>query len=78
MIRTVIIPRNRTIRIPVSSKYIGKKMEVLLYASDEIEEDIFHVTKGKADRFKGILSEVEADKYHQHLQRARQEWDRNI
>jgi len=53
-------------------------MEVLLYASDEIEEDTFHVTKGKADRFKGILSEVEADKYHQHLQRARQEWDRNI
>jgi hypothetical protein len=31
-----------------------------------------------AARFKGILSAAEADKYHQYLQKARQEWDGNI
>ena len=78
MIRTVITPRDHTICIPVSSDYIGKKLEVLLYASDELEKNALHITKGNAARFKGILTEDEAVKYHQHLQRARQEWDRSI
>ena len=32
----------------------------------------------KASRFKGLLTNEEADKYHQYLQKARQEWERNI
>ena len=31
-----------------------------------------------AARFKDILTDDEADKYHQYLKKARQEWDRNI
>lgn len=31
-----------------------------------------------ASRFKGLLTNEEADKYHKHLKKARSEWDRDI
>ncbi len=34
--------------------------------------------KNGASRFKGLLTNEEADKYHLYLQQARSEWDRDI
>jgi hypothetical protein len=34
--------------------------------------------KNNASRFKGLLTNEEAEKYHQHLKQARSEWDRDI
>ena len=31
-----------------------------------------------ASRFKGLLTDDEAEKYHQYLKKARSEWDRDI
>jgi hypothetical protein len=31
-----------------------------------------------ASRFKGLLTNEEAEKYHQYLKQARSEWDRDI
>ena len=79
MIRTVVTPCDNMISIPVPVDYIGKKLEVLLYAFEEVIEETNHFTCGhSASRFKGLLTDNEADKYHQYLQRARQEWDRSI
>ena len=73
MVRTVIIPNDHTICISIPGNYIGKKVEVLLYASEEIKEDTSQIHKYNAARFKGILTDEEANKYHQYLQKARRE-----
>jgi chloramphenicol O-acetyltransferase len=44
----------------------------------KIKEEIYPATNRNAARFKGLLTEQEAEKYHNYLQTARQEWDRNI
>ncbi len=35
-------------------------------------------SSNNAARFKGLLTEEEADKYHKYLKKVRKEWDRNI
>ena len=79
MIRTVITPCDNMISIQLPGNYIGKKLEVLLYSFEEVKEETVYFTDVRnASRFKGLLTDSEADKYHQYLQKARQEWDRNI
>ena len=78
MLRTIVTPYDNTICISIPSNYVGKKVEVLLYTSEEIKEDTAQVQKCNAARFKGIFTSEEADNYHQYLRKARQEWDRNI
>jgi hypothetical protein len=34
--------------------------------------------KNNASRFKGLLTNEEAEKYHQYIKQARSEWDRDI
>ena len=75
MVRAVITPRNQSISIPIPDNYIGKRLEVLLYASEEVKETL---PIKNASRFKGILTDEEAENYHKYLNNARQEWDRII
>ena len=77
MIKTVVTPRNNNIQLSVPNSYIGKEIEVLLYARDEINEEK-PVKINNAARFKGLLTQEEAEKYHQYLKQARSEWDRDI
>ncbi len=77
MIRTVITPRENTICLSISGNYIGKKVENLLYTSDEVKDET-SIPDNNVARFKGILTGEGSDKYHQYLQKARQEWDRSI
>lgn len=39
MIRTLITPQQQTISILVPQDYIGKQIEILLYAVDELTEE---------------------------------------
>lgn len=57
MIRTILTPRNQTIQLEVPKKYIGKKIEVLLYDIDEINEDE-HLKPGSklSAKYRGMLS----------------------
>jgi hypothetical protein len=58
---------------------VGKKIEVLYYAVDEVmEEEKPPLKANNAARFKGLLTSEEADKYHDHLKQARSEWDRDF
>jgi len=77
MIRTVITPHNNNIQLSVPNSYIGKEIEVLLYAREELSEGKA-INKNNAARFKGLLTGEEAEKYHQYLKQARNEWDRDI
>jgi len=76
MIKTIVIPQNNTLHLSIPSKYIGKEIEVLVYAKDELVEE--KASKGNASRFKGLLTSDEADKFQQHIKQARNQWDRDI
>lgn len=77
MIKTVVIPKDNTLHLSIPNKYVGKEIEVFMYAKDELLEDQTANTKNAA-RFKGLLTNEEADRYHAHLKQARNEWDRDI
>lgn len=77
MIKTVVTPKNNDLHLHVPNSYIGKEIEVLLYAKEELAEEKTTKTNN-AGRFKGLLTNEEADKYHAYLKQARSEWDRDL
>lgn len=77
MIRTIVTPQQQTISIQVPQNYIGKQIEVLLYAVDKlIEEEI--TRPNNAAKYKGIFSKEEGEKFDQYLKEVRSEWDRDF
>jgi hypothetical protein len=79
MIKNILTPQSDTITLSIPSEYIGKKVEVLLYINEELHvEACDNPHRSGVARFKGLLTNSEADKYQQYLQKARQEWDRVI
>jgi len=77
MIRMALVPNQTVVELALPNHYIGKKVELLIYISDEIET-VQSVKPTNAAQFKGILSAEEAKSFNQYLTTARQEWDRNI
>lgn len=77
MIRTVITPQQQNISILVPENYIGEKIEVLLYALDELDAEEKTTTSQNAARYKGIFSKEEGEKFNEYLKQARSEWDRD-
>jgi len=77
MIHTTLIPSQAIVELALPNHYIGKKVEFLIYVSDEIES-LKPVKSTNASQFKGILSVEEAKSFNQYLSTVRQEWDRNI
>lgn len=77
MVRTILTPQQQNITIAVPQKYVGKLIEVLLFAVDEpvVNKDI---KNDNSARFKGLLTNVEAEKFHTYLKQTRSEWDRNL
>jgi len=78
MIRTLITPDKQNVSIHIPENYIGKQLEVLLYAVDELDEQ--KITKEKPADFRGKLNltdEQYAD-FQTHLKKIRNEWDKDI
>jgi hypothetical protein len=47
MIRTVITPDKNFLSFNIPEKYIGKKLEVIAFAVDELSEDVMYSTKSR-------------------------------
>ena len=77
MVHTTLIPNQAVVELALPNHYIGKKVEFLIYISDEIES-IKPMKPTNASQFKGILNVQEAESFNQYLTAVRQEWDRNI
>ena len=77
MVRTTVIPQNTDLHLNIPANYVGKEVEVFLYAKEELVEEKTPVHNNSA-KFKGLLSENEALKYDEYLKQARTEWDRDI
>ncbi len=76
MIKTTIIPQNNSLNFTIPDNYIGREIEVLLYAKDELQQEI-KPKKTMAD-FAGILSENDYQALKSHTEQARKEWNRDI
>lgn len=81
MILQVITPQKENFDLPVSfpKDYIGKQVHVLFYVEEEVKKNIPEtVAKNKPSDFFGILTQEEGEKFNQHMQQIRNEWDRGI
>lgn len=77
MVRTLVTPQQQDISIHVPPHYVGRQIEVLLYAVDELTEDK-KTTSPNAAKYKGIFTTKEGDKFNEHINQARSEWDRDF
>ncbi len=76
MIKTTIIPQNNSLNFTIPDNYIGREIEVLLYAKDELQQEI--KPKKTMTDFSGILSENDYQALKSHTEQARKEWNRDI
>ena len=76
MIRTTIIPSNKNIMLVVPEEYVGKKIEVLMFDTEEVNE-ASEVTGSplKPSQLRGFLSKNTAEAMQQYIEQSRNEWD---
>jgi len=81
MIRTTITPKKQDLSIHIPEHYIGKTIEVLLYAVDELnkKEDLKERVRKPSD-FRGTLklTDEQYNDFQTHLKDIRNEWNRDI
>lgn len=73
MIRTRLTPKNTELHLSIPEGYVGKNIEVLLYAIDEIKEEPKKSVTMKD--FYGILSEEAAAQLQEKVKNEREEWN---
>jgi len=83
MIRTLITPKTNDIHIEIPDEYLGKKVEVLVFAYDEPSKKAksskrAKVTPNIMEKYWGVVSKETAEKMHQHIEQSRNEWERDI
>ena len=78
MIKTIITPQNNSYPLLIPDNYIGKKVEVLLYALDEVAEEKKAPAAKKPSDFFGTLSKEDGEQFQQYVTKTRNEWERNI
>jgi hypothetical protein len=79
MIRTLITPEKRDVSIHIPENYVGKQIEVLLYAVDEINKETISDRKKSSD-FRGALNltDEQYEDFQAHIKDIRNEWDGDI
>ncbi len=77
MIKTVVTPKINSVHVDILNDYIGKEIEILVYAIDELIQEKLSSKKTMAD-FNGILTEYDYQSIKSHTEQARKEWNRDI
>ena len=77
MIKTIVTPQNNSLYLSIPNSYIGKEIEILLYAKDELIQEKTSPKKTMAD-FSGNLSDNDYLSLKTHTEQARKEWNRDI
>ena len=76
MIRTIITPENTDVHISIPQNYVGKKIEVLLFASDEPEDEKNPQRKSVASLRGSVkMTSEQYDDLTHHLKKVREEWE---
>ncbi len=77
MIKTTLTLKNNKLNLTVPKTYVGKELEILVYSKDELIEEKDPSKKKLAD-FTRILDEKSYNDLKAHIEKAREEWNRNI
>jgi hypothetical protein len=76
MIKTVTIPEKNSYNIAIPNNYIGKKIEILIYALDEINEQNTTPSKMKlSDKYRGSITKEQGQELNEHIKQMRSEWN---
>lgn len=78
MVRTLVTPQQQNISIQVPQNYVGRQIEVLVYAVDELIEEDKKAMLNNAAKYKGIFSKEEGERFNEYIKQARKEWDRDF
>ncbi|MGI8634731.1 MAG: hypothetical protein ACR2KZ_04945 [Segetibacter sp.] len=76
MIRTQVIPDSNNVSLAIPDSYIGKKVEIILFSDEDLEEN--GNAKGKIKKYKGALSKEKALEMQEFAMQIRKEWDREF
>lgn len=76
MIKTSITPKNNNYLIQIPNNYIGKELEVFIYAKEELIVEKNNI-KSMSD-FKGIISDETAIAMHLEVQQSKDGWDERL
>lgn len=77
MIRTVIKPNKRQIKLEIPEEYVGKELEITYLPLDEVNKSTTKPTKSMRD-FWGSMSDDTAKKFHEYVQQSRDERERSF
>ncbi|TAH04203.1 MAG: hypothetical protein EAZ15_01340 [Sphingobacteriales bacterium] len=73
MIKTVATPLNNNHNLKIPDNYIGKKIEIIFYAVEEIDEEKKDNPKLTMGDFWGILSDTTAQNLHKEVEESRED-----
>lgn len=79
MVKTIITPDKKDILISIPENYIGKKIELIYYTLDEIQESRQPLTnKMKPSDFIGTMSKELGEEMQAYIKKSREEWERDF
>jgi len=78
MIKTVTIPENNSYSLYIPNNYIGKKIEILMYALDEVAEEKTATPKKTMADFWGSISDETATELHKNAEESRNSWEERL
>lgn len=73
MVKTIAIPQNNNLNLFIPNKYVGKEIEILFYAKEELKEQTT-LPKKKPSDFFGTLSKEDGEKMQAYVTECRNEW----
>ena len=74
MVRTILTPDNTHIELDIPVEYVGRKLEITFLPIDEYNSG----KKSTMADFWGILSDETTKELHSHINKSRDEWERDI
>ena len=77
MIKTTIIPERNSCLIQIPNSYIGKELEILIYAKDELTISSKSNNKTMKD-YLGAISNETAISMHEEVKTSRDSWEERL
>lgn len=76
MIRKTLIPTDYNILLEVPESYIGKRIEILMFDTEEVNQQKIESSRpSKPSQLRGFLSKESAEAIQQKIEQSRNEWD---
>jgi hypothetical protein len=76
MVKTIITPQETNYNLVIPINYIGKKVEILLYAIDELTESKNEEKHVKlSDKYKNVFTKEDAKDFDNFTEKSRKEWE---